>query len=76
MASRTDAGVHALGQVFHLDSEKQRDPAKLKYAMNTQLPKDIHILSVAIVDPEFHARFSVKRKTYRYLINIGEYDVF
>lgn len=76
MASRTDAGVHALGQIFHLDSEKERDPSKLKYALNTQLPKDLHILSVDIVNQDFHARFSVKRKTYHYLINIGEYNVF
>lgn len=76
MASRTDAGVHALHQVFHLDSDKQRDPDKLKYALNGQLPKDIHILECGLVSEDFHARFSVKRKTYRYIINLGEYDVF
>ena len=76
MASRTDASVHARGQVFHFDIEKEMDPYKLKGAMNALLPKDIHIIQVDQVDESFHARFSVKQKTYRYLINNGEYDVF
>ena len=76
MASRTDAGVHAKGQVFHFDSEKEMDVYRLKGSMNGLLPKDIHILNVEKVNEDFHARYSVKSKTYEYLINLGEYDVF
>lgn len=76
MASRTDAGVHAKGQVFHFDIDKSVDPFKLKGSMNALLPKDIHVLDVKKVSEKFHARFSVKSKTYEYIINNGEYDVF
>ena len=76
MSSRTDAGVHALGQVFHFDSDKEKEPGKLKYSINSLLPDDIHVKKVEIVPESFHARFSVKKKTYEYLINTGEYDVF
>ena len=76
MSSRTDAGVHAMGQVFHFDSEKEKEEGKLKFSLNSLLPKDIHVLNVEIVSRDFHARYSVKQKTYEYLINLGEYDVF
>lgn len=76
MSSRTDAGVHARGQVFHFDSEKIINEGKLKFSMNGLLPADIHILKIEKVSEDFHARYSVKKKTYEYLINIGEYDVF
>ena len=76
MSSRTDAGVHAKGQVFHFDSEVIKDLGKLKYSMNCLLPKDIHVIDVKKVTEKFHARFSVKTKTYEYIINTGEYDVF
>ena len=76
MASRTDAGVHAKGQVFHFDIDKDFDTYKLKGSFNGLLPKDIHVIDVKKVSENFHARFSVKSKTYEYLINIGEYDVF
>ena len=76
MSSRTDAGVHAKGQVFHFDLDKEYEPYRLKGSMNALLPKDIHILDAEIVPESFHARFSVTSKTYEYLINTGEYDVF
>ena len=76
MSSRTDAGVHAKGQVFHFDSEIVKDLGKLKYSFNCLLPKDIHVLKIEKVSEKFHARFSVKTKTYEYIINTGEYDVF
>lgn len=76
MSSRTDAGVHAKAQVFHFDSEKQKDLDKLKYSFNCLLPEDMHVLKVESVSDDFHARFSVKQKTYEYIINNGEYDVF
>ncbi len=76
MSSRTDAGVHAKGQVFHFDSVITKDLYKLKYSLNCLLPKDIHVIKVEEVSEKFHARFSVKTKTYEYIINTGEYDVF
>lgn len=76
MSSRTDAGVHALGQVFHFDADKVIKEEKLQYAINSSIPKDIYVKKIEYVDDSFHARFSVKSKTYRYLINLGEYDVF
>lgn len=76
MSSRTDAGVHARGQVFHFDSDTVKDEGKLKFSMNSLLPDDIHVLEVKQVSRDFHARYSVKKKTYEYLINLGEYDVF
>ena len=76
MSSRTDAGVHAYDQVFHFDSDIEKEPGKLKFSINSLLPKDMHVNNVAIVSEDFHARFSVKKKTYEYLINIGEYDPF
>lgn len=76
MASRTDAGVHAKAQVFHFDVDKDSDPYKLKGSFNGLLPNDIHVIDVKKVKESFHARFSVKSKTYEYLINLGEYDVF
>ena len=76
MSSRTDAGVHAYGQVFHFDIDKKMDLYRLKYSFNSLLPKDIHVTKIEEVTEAFHARYSVKKKTYEYLINIGEYDVF
>ena len=76
MSSRTDAGVHAKDQVFHFDSDIRKDLSKLKFSLNSLLPKDIHVLNIEEADSDFHARYSVKKKTYEYLINIGEYDVF
>ena len=76
MASRTDSGVHAKGQVFHVDALKEVEPFRLKGSLNGLLPKDIHINSVEVVDENFHSRFNVKAKKYEYVINTGEYDVF
>lgn len=76
MSSRTDAGVHAYGQVFHFDAKDKKNLDKLKYSFNCLLPKDIHVLKIEKVSEDFHARFSSKKKTYEYLINVGEYDVF
>lgn len=76
MASRTDSGVHAKYQVFHFDANKNIDTYKLKGFFNGLLPKSVHVLKVTKVKDSFHARFNVKSKTYEYLINNGEYDVF
>lgn len=75
-SGRTDAKVHALGQTFHFDSKAIKDIDKFKYSINKMLPEDIHIVSLKQVDEDFHARFSAKDKTYLYLLNTGEYDLF
>ena len=76
MSSRTDSGVHAKYQVIHFDAKKEINPYRLKGFFNGLLPKNIHVNDVKIVSEDFHARFNVKSKTYEYLINNGEYDVF
>ena len=65
-SGRTDAGVHALGQVVHFDTNTTIPTHKLPFAWNTVLPSDIRVLDAKEVDENFHARFSVKRKTYQY----------
>ena len=67
-ASRTDAGVHALGQTAHFDTESRIPPDKYAFALNTMLPADIRIRKSEAVSEDFHARFSNKGKRYRYLI--------
>lgn len=68
-SGRTDAEVHAIGQVFHFDTDKDIDEAHWKQAMNSMLPKEIRIKKVEIVDASFHARFSAMSKRYDYLIS-------
>ena len=65
-AGRTDAGVHALGQVAHARVSFQHDAATLRRALNAQLPEDVRVTSVEDALPEFHARFSARWKCYRY----------
>lgn len=67
-AGRTDAGVHALGQVFHFDGPDNIRPHGWYNALNTLLPKDIRIKSVEPVPDDFHARFSAVGKVYEYVI--------
>ncbi len=66
-AGRTDKGVHALGQVFHFDSELDLDE-KTWLRVNDRLPLDIRILKVVKVKSDFHARHSAKSKIYKYII--------
>ena len=73
-SGRTDKGVHALGQVAHFDLEIDTTLDKIKRGLNSNLPEDIHVISVRKVDEDFHARFSVKKKEYVYRISVGEYD--
>lgn len=75
-SGRTDAGVHAKGQTFHFEIDKEVDLAKLLYASNMLLPPDIHIKEMKEVDNGFHARFSAKKKHYQYLINNGDKNPF
>lgn len=66
-ASRTDAGVHALGQSAHFDTDSRIPAEKFSYALNALLPHDIRVTASEEVSPDFHARFSTKGKRYRYL---------
>ena len=76
-SGRTDAGVHALGQTAHFDLTKPVPTEKLQKILNGTLPDDISILSVEEVDENFHARFSIKKKCYRYKIfNADKKDAF
>jgi len=67
-AGRTDAGVHALGQVASVEISAPHDVDTLQRAINAQLPPDIRVREIAEAPPGFQARFSARRKTYRYLV--------
>lgn len=68
-AGRTDAGVHALAQVAHMDLQKEQDPLTVQNALNFHLlPERIAVLKAEIVPPDFHARFSAKGRHYLYRI--------
>lgn len=70
-SGRTDARVHATGQVIHFDTPLAIPIDKYRKALNVQLPKDIRILEVEEVASDFHARFSVVGKRYRYIWDCG-----
>jgi tRNA pseudouridine38-40 synthase len=68
-SGRTDAGVHATGQVAHVDIEKHFEPQRLMDALNAHLrPHPISVLSAAEAAPDFHARFDAVRRVYTYNI--------
>ena len=67
-ASRTDAGVHARGNVFVFDTESRIPPEKFTYALNARLPEDIRVQDSCEVPPEFHPRHQDTVKTYEYKI--------
>ncbi|MDQ0233528.1 tRNA pseudouridine(38-40) synthase TruA [Metabacillus malikii] len=76
-SGRTDAGVHAVGQVFHFDTDLTIPEEKWPYALNRFLPDDIVIQQSQYVDANFHARFDTTSKEYRYIISQQEIiDVF
>ena len=71
-AGRTDAGVHAEGQVVSFSLSCDWEGGDLRRAINGNLPPDIRVTDAATVDEEFHARFDAKGKTYRYQIYLAE----
>lgn len=73
-SGRTDKGVHAINQYAHFDADKVEIDKLISY-LNEQID-GIFVKSIRVVDDEFHARFNVKRKTYKYVINVEDYDVF
>lgn len=68
-AGRTDAGVHATGQVIHFDVIKQREALQLYKGANSYLPRDVRLLWVQEVSSDFHARFNAYSRSYTYIIN-------
>ena len=68
-SGRTDAGVHALGQVANFKTNSHIPIEKFAIAINTNLKRSIRILKAEEVDERFHSRLSCKKKTYRYIIN-------
>ncbi|WNS75640.1 tRNA pseudouridine(38-40) synthase TruA [Bacillus sp. DTU_2020_1000418_1_SI_GHA_SEK_038] len=69
-SGRTDAGVHARGQVIHFDSELNIPLDKWDIALNSLLPDDVVVMNTEEVDGGFHARFDAKGKEYRYFMNL------
>ncbi|WP_073090766.1 tRNA pseudouridine(38-40) synthase TruA [Thermosyntropha lipolytica] len=67
-AGRTDAGVHALGQVVAFDTASRIPPERWKYALNSVLPFDIRVRESTYVDRDFHPRFHAQSKIYHYII--------
>lgn len=76
-SGRTDRGVHATGQVCHVELPIYwSDLIKLQYALERVLPASILIKKIKIVDNSFHARYSAKRRVYRYIIKVGKSNPF
>lgn len=67
-AGRTDAGVHALNQVVHFDTDAQRTTHNWLLGINSNLPNDVAVNWVQPVSDAFHARFSAEQRRYRYLL--------
>ena len=72
-SGRTDAGVHALGQVANFKTNSNIPIEKIPIALNSNLKKSIVIKSAEEVEERFHSRLNCKRKTYRYIINNSKY---
>lgn len=74
-SGRTDRGVHALGQKCHFELKYDIPCERLINAINSLLSNYVRVLDCIKVNDDFHARFSVKKKIYKYIINMGKYDV-
>ncbi len=72
-SGRTDAGVHALGQVANFKTNSKIPIEKMAVAINSKLKKSIIIKDAEEVEERFHSRYNAKNKTYRYIINNSEY---
>jgi tRNA pseudouridine38-40 synthase len=70
-SGRTDAGVHAEGQVASVNLQRRITPEKLRAAINGNVGKDLRVLEAEVVDDEFHARYSALEKTYLYRVVNG-----
>lgn len=72
-ASRTDAGVHARGQVVNFLTSRPIPINRLVQVLNRRLPDDLKVLSAREVSPQFHARFSAKSRVYRYTLHTAKH---
>jgi tRNA pseudouridine38-40 synthase len=72
-ASRTDAGVHARGQVVNFYTSRPVPTARLATILNRRLPNDLKVLNAREVSARFHARFSAKSRVYRYSLYTGQH---
>ena len=72
-ASRTDAGVHALGNIAVFDTDSTIPPERFSYALNTLLPEDVKVVCSKEVAQDFHPRKVNCRKIYEYRISLGEF---
>jgi tRNA pseudouridine38-40 synthase len=70
-AGRTDAGVHAMGQVANFETRSELSPSEFQRALNALLPRSIRVLAAEQAGPHFHARWDALAKTYRYRIFRG-----
>jgi tRNA pseudouridine38-40 synthase len=70
-AGRTDAGVHALGQVAHVDVSKPLPPGVWARALNANLARDVRVVGAEVADDLFHARKSARAKLYQYRVCTG-----
>jgi len=68
-AGRTDAGVHAIGQVAHVKARRSPSPTEIEHGINDRLPFDVNVLSVEPAPPGFHARHDAVSRTYLYRIS-------
>lgn len=76
-SGRTDKGVHATAQVCHLDLPHfWKDREKLKRVMNEMLPSSIRVGKITHINNNFHARYSAKKRLYRYIIKEGDSNPF
>lgn len=73
-SGRTDAGVHAIGQVAHFHTDRVFDRAKVLYSLNAMLPHAIRILTLEAVQDSFHARYSAIGKEYHYHITLDRFQ--
>lgn len=73
-SGRTDSGVHALCQKVHFDTNFSIPPEKFKNALNSLLPPDVKVISSKKVSADFNARYSAKKKTYRYSLYTGDFE--
>lgn len=73
-SGRTDAGVHAFGQVANFKTNSNIPIEKFPVALNSNLKRSIRIISAEEVDERFHSRLTCKKKTYRYVINNSEFS--
>jgi tRNA pseudouridine38-40 synthase len=71
-SGRTDAGVHAEGQIANVVLQREISPEKLRAAINANVGHDVRVIGVEVADESFHARYSAKEKTYKYRIVNGK----